>query len=81
MIGLRSAAEQLSPALVAESLVVLADVLDLEQVDHVAFGVVDAPRPVRVPGDVFLGEVVVAVTEYGGGKGGVVFGELLRGVD
>ena len=26
-------------------------------------------------------EVVVAVTEYGGGKGGVVFGELLRGVD
>ena len=53
----------------------------VEQVDHVAFGVVDAPRPVRVPGDVFLGEVVVAVTEYGGGKGGVVFGELLRGVD
>ena len=26
----------------------------VEQVDHVAFGVVDAPRPVRVPGDVFL---------------------------
>ena len=33
--GLLTATEQLSPALIADGLVVLADVLDLEQVDHV----------------------------------------------
>ena len=33
--GLLAAAEQLSPAFIADGLVVLADVLDLEQVDHV----------------------------------------------
>ena len=33
--GLLAATEQLSPALIADGLVVLADILDLEQVDHV----------------------------------------------